>query len=500
MSDSAVVVAVTDESEAPPVFAREMSSARDTPPSSPKKTPHKLAAAMVSSSEGPPPQQGGRRKGESGRQPVAKMVEVNVTKDPTSSGATEELMQRIADDPDVYIDDATLIKLIFEEFPAEVKTPTREDIDDAVLRAPATGLPYETGQWIERLGTDMIWHLEPIRRVVRIVRSEGAAEYFYKTSAGLLVDLNEARAPEEGIKRHFGMRPFAWQQWANLRIEDFVRFQRNHDRDFNEVSYLATARFLWDVWFKDPRNADFRELYFAKPPHTQERLVNFFMQPFRLMDIVLTDWDFSTTPVSVYQYASFLGSGFSLSILIMGVQLVIPFLILDYQVRTSDRFPNWAAAGLGSLEFTAIFATSWQQFCYKPTPVDQVLINFVVFVVYIIRIFPAVYLTFYQTVGDMDNVTSKLNSIRAISWFQGDDTMYMQVGFKMDRYMNSLYIAVINVIMLFVLFLTDSTLSVILNALALEFVYMFDKEVAKSEWYDDDFRYLKVCLLCRPQH
>ena len=88
-----------------------------------------------------------------------------------------------------------------------------------------------------------------------------------------------------------------------------------------------------------------------------------------------------------------------------------------------------------------------------------------------------------------------MNSVRLICWLQGDDTLWMQLGFKMDRYMNSVYIAVINLLMLFTLFLTDSTVDVILNALAIEFVYNFDREVPHSVWYDPSRRYLKAGIV-----
>jgi len=162
----------------------------------------------------------------SSRKPLVPLVNYKVVSDPTSSGMTEEIMKQIDADPKTKFDDSTLIKLIFEEFPAEVKAPTVEDIDDSILRSSTTGLPFEKGQWIERLGNDMTWHLEPIRRVVRIANGEDSFDYFYKTSAGLLVPVDKCRASEEGLKRHFGMRPWVWQQWANLRVEDYLRFQK----------------------------------------------------------------------------------------------------------------------------------------------------------------------------------------------------------------------------------------------------------------------------------
>ena len=93
-----------------------------------------------------------------------------------------------------------------EEFPAEVSSPTLRDLDDSVLRLPSTGLPFENGQWVERLGTDMIWHLEPIRRTMRHAakdETDGLYDYQYKTSAGILVPVDRVRVPEEGLKVSF---------------------------------------------------------------------------------------------------------------------------------------------------------------------------------------------------------------------------------------------------------------------------------------------------------
>jgi hypothetical protein len=98
-------------------------------------------------------------------------------------------------------------------------------------------------------------------------------------------------------------------------------------------------------------------------------------------------------------------------------------------------------------------------------------------------------------VGDAPSLNSRLNSLRIIIWDQGDDTTMQQLGFKLDRYMNSVYIALINGLMLFILFLTDSTVDVILNALAIDFLYNFDRDVPKSVWYDPGFRFLKAAIL-----
>ena len=131
-----------------------------------------------------------------------------------------------------------------------------------------------------------------------------------------------------------------------------------------------------------------------------------------------------------------------------------------------------------------IFATNGSVFCNESSTFDALAINVVVFLVYTIRVVPEVFDSFYETIGDKNNVRSKLNSLRLICWLQGDDTLWMQLGFKLDRYMNGVYVAILNLNMLFILFLTNSTVNVILNALAIQFVSDFDEELSCNEWFD----------------
>ena len=80
--------------------------------------------------------------------------------------------------------------------------------------------------------------------------------------------------------------------------------------------------------------------------------------------------------------------------------------------------------------------------------IDQFIMNMVIFVVYTTRVVPIVIQAFYATVGDDPSVKSRINSIRIISWLQGDDDTFTQIGFKLDRYMNTFYIAAVNLLML----------------------------------------------------
>ena len=74
--------------------------------------------------------------------------------------------------------------------------------------------------------------------------------------------------------------------------------------------------------------------------------------------------------------------------------------------------------------------------------------NLAIFIIYIIRVVPEIVDSFYSVVGGKGDTSSRLNALRKISWLQGDDNTYMQIGFKADRYMNSVYIAIVNLVML----------------------------------------------------
>jgi len=415
--------------------------------------------------------------------------------DPTVPVMAVRLLESLQN-PSYKLDMAQVRALVDTEFPDIAPVPTVADLDDAVMRGNNLGLEFTNGQWIERLGNDMLWHLEPIVRTVRVINKDQEYEYNFKTTAGILVKTNSVRAPEEALKRHFGLRPWVWQQWANLRLEHYLRFQESHEMDYDEVNLVNVVTFLWEYWLNDERNADFKRLFDSKPVEAQKRLVHALMSPFRVMDEIKTEWDFETSGVSVYQYTAFLGSGYTAAVAVFLLQMSVPLLILYYTVRTSKQFPAFLAQHLSSVDVAGVFGTDWNTFCIIDyVSIDKMLINLIVYAIYVIRVLPLVFITFYQTTGDMDNCNSKLNSIRNVSYLQGDDTPWMQIGFRLNLYMNSFYIAVMNCLMLFVLFLTDSTVDVILNALALEFVFNFDKEVASYSWFDYNFRFLKASVL-----
>ena len=105
----------------------------------------------------------------------------------------------------------------------------------------------------------MKWHLALIQKVVRQAPDEwdfGDPENdgkkvpwkFYYNMAGVnLIPERLIRSPEDGLKRVFGFRPWVWQQFALLRIEQHLRFQEDHERDFAETDCVAFADKSFDL-------------------------------------------------------------------------------------------------------------------------------------------------------------------------------------------------------------------------------------------------------------
>ncbi|KAH9251345.1 hypothetical protein BASA81_010756 [Batrachochytrium salamandrivorans] len=410
---------------------------------------------------------------------------------------TNDMEQYLRAHPGVLPHPEDIQHLVEEEFPNNASAPTWTNCDDSVLKQDVNHpnqLPFQIGDWIERLGDDMEWHLEPIRRIVVFQDTPNIA--WYKTEAEVLVRSDRARCSQQGIQRQFGMRPYLWQQYTLLKLEEQLRFQPHHEYDFETFQCLVFAESMWEEWLHNERNADFLLLMQSKPQHVQDKLKHHLLSPFSFMDHVMQDWDFASAKSSVYLYNSLLGSGFVMSIILMIVQLLVPVLLLVYQVRSSPRFPAFSSEpNVSSLDFETIFSTDWDGFCYEPVGIDGVLMQYVVFFVYWTRVVPAVVFSFYDTVGDSPTIQSRINSLRSLTWNQGNDTVAMKCGFKLERYMNSVYIAAINLIMLICIFLSDNTVSIILNALAIEFVYDFDREVAALFWFDDGLRYLRAGVL-----
>ena len=124
-----------------------------------------------------------------------------------------------------------LHEFIEEEFPIKDQNPTlRETIH--VGEKTSDFSYYKPGDWVEIRGPDMKWSLDMITRVIRKApddwdwtKENEEPNWNFSYNAGELRGINEnnLRAPECGLKKVFGLRPWVWQQWALLKVEQRIR-------------------------------------------------------------------------------------------------------------------------------------------------------------------------------------------------------------------------------------------------------------------------------------
>jgi hypothetical protein len=324
------------------------------------------------------------------------------------------------------------------------------------------------------------------------VDDEPDYDYFYNVGSASLLDTSQVRAPEEGLKLIFGFGPWVWQQWACLQLETFTRFQQDHDQDFVNANFRKVASDLWTYWVENKRNAEFKVLYDGveawKPPKngpgTQEKLMTHIMSPFRIMDDIAKNKGDKYTlvdDVSIFTYVSYLGSGWVTVIITLVIQFTVPILLLITAVESLSGPKRFSNGG---------FDTNWNDFCRDDGALSGRLMNIMVLLLYMIRVLPNLLYEFYSSSGEDDTGSSKMDEVRRQIFEQGDDTPWMQFGYKLDIYANSVYICMIMTLMLFILFLTDDIFNIILNALALEFVGSLDEELSKGDWFDAGGRFV----------
>lgn len=395
-------------------------------------------------------------------------------------------------------EDDAIEDFVDNEFP-KYDPPTIEDCVFSVMTLPKNeDIEFEQGYWVEVLGNDMVWHLGLCKRVVAQApddydyddpENDGKPipyNYFFNVGAQKLVPAKYVRAPETGLKKVFGLRPWLWQQYALLKIEKYLRFDADHERDYAECDCIRFADKLWNEFLEDPKNADFKEFYDKFDDGPQDKLVSHLLSPFLLMDEIVEneeDWDLHDSDISVYTYLSVIGSGWIIVLIVMFVQLIVPIILLYASVSSSERF-------FIDQPYPYNILTDWETFCVPTGSLGGKIMNVAVLAVYIIRVVPDSFYSFFNTAGSNDTPYSRLNSLRKIVWDQGDDTVGQMVGYKAQLYMNTAYIVVLYSIMLFILFNTNDVIEIILNALAIEFIHQIDEEISLADWFDAGDRWI----------
>lgn len=127
-------------------------------------------------------------------------------------------------------------EMIEKEFPIKDQIPSGKQLIN-VGELEHNRSVYSPGDWVEIEGLDMKWRLDMITRVIKQApesydwndpQNEGKEPkwtYTYNAGSERNVEAHDLRSPETGLLLLFGKRPWVWQQYALLKLENKLRFQ-----------------------------------------------------------------------------------------------------------------------------------------------------------------------------------------------------------------------------------------------------------------------------------
>eukprot|EP00511_Aplanochytrium_stocchinoi_P010911 CAMPEP_0204868342 /NCGR_PEP_ID=MMETSP1348-20121228/26187_1 /ASSEMBLY_ACC=CAM_ASM_000700 /TAXON_ID=215587 /ORGANISM="Aplanochytrium stocchinoi, Strain GSBS06" /LENGTH=628 /DNA_ID=CAMNT_0052021219 /DNA_START=177 /DNA_END=2060 /DNA_ORIENTATION=- len=407
-----------------------------------------------------------------------------------------------------------------------LKKPDIKTLVDQAREMPndlGEGALFGKGDWVEVRGNDLKWALARISDVQErqqngwdkeapenIGKSPPLTRFYYfgygKERVGRDYDDFEIRTPREALENIFGKRPFVWQQYALIRLEAYLRLEEHHIYDFDDFDIYLTVRDWWREWLEHSENADFlEEVYRNEERYTQKLLFHHIMTPFKLMENIREDeedWDFDDDSITVYTYLGILGDGTLMVTIVFFMQIIIPLILL----YTSTVFGTEGSSrrGAGGNEFNRRFnppngtlfgSTTWDQFCDQGGSLQGKLLLAAVILIYLVQVIPDTLFAFYNVAGVGDSTFSKITSLRRIVYEQRKDHFFQIVGFQLDRWMNTAYISILYLIMLYILLMTENILDIILNALAIIFIHQIDENIANSPWWDADNRWITAGTL-----
>jgi len=377
-------------------------------------------------------------------------------------------------------------KVIEKEFPTKSNIPSVRDVIN-IGNTRKSVAKYEPGTWVEIEGPDMKWRLNMITGSIKEAPDdwdwnnsdkedkEPPWVYYYHAGSDRRFREEDVRSPEEGLKRVFGNRPWIWQQWAMLKLEEKIRFQEGHQHDCIEMDVQKYGADLWDQWLEHESNLEFKNAFNDDRVGNVGRseLLNHIQTPFHLIDRLSEDtdeWRFDDDAnISVFTYMSLLGAGVITPLIVFLIQIFIP--IIFFKESSEEIRCSLTDGGEESVPYTR-------------------LMSLMVFVLYIITVLQDHISRIYDVEGAADSVYSRLLSLRRQTWEQGDDTIIQMIGFKLDIVMSTGYESILSIFNVFLILNTNQALEVLLNALAFVFIAKIDEEIVKSSWYDPQNRWI----------
>jgi hypothetical protein len=255
-----------------------------------------------------------------------------------------------------------------------------------------------------------------------------------------------------------------------LRLED------GHRNDFEIFNIQGYVEELWELWLQDPKNQDFRNLFSRAGEFGQEELIRHVMDPFHLMqDVVSNDsgkWDIPSAGLSVYTYLSVLGSGFTDAFLLFCLQVTMPsVLYVSYvSVATNDTGDGSLTLGTRSMLFLTLGY-------------------------YLFKVTRDLHWNFRRVVCGTDSVQSRILSLRVQIWAAGNDNFPQSIGYVLDLFMNTGYICILYIYNMFILFNSRDAFDILSSVVIFQLLFNLDEEIAASEWWDKDGRWMKAGII-----
>lgn len=380
------------------------------------------------------------------------------------------------------------------------RSPNRRDLILSVLRKKkASGQEYMVGHWAEILAPNMTWTLE---KIYYVHHGDDEGKFLYNVGTRRRLSPYEIRVPEEGIRILFGNRPWIWQQWAFVKLEQKLRFQENHHDDFEVFHIPEYARDLWFEWLLDPDNKDFFDhLKDSRLNACQDDLFDHIMKPFYILDDMRRgdQWNFEDcSDVSVFTYLSLQGTGYVFCLITLILQFTIPVVIIYSSIDEADYYNDPIEnKDVVELLVSMFCVTDPSSFC-----VGLRLTTFIVLCIqllYLCKVIPDTSCVFSDVAGvggyGPEKTYAKVKSIREEVRSDNNDRTGQLIGSMMDMYMNTLYVYLLFAINLYNILNQASPVEVILNALALEFVFKIDEEYAIADWWDPSRRWYKASAM-----
>jgi hypothetical protein len=193
-------------------------------------------------------------------------------------------------------------------------------------------------------------------------------------------------------------------------------------------------------------NKAFQEYYAQQEQGAKDALLDVMSEPFEMIDDIVNVWfkDFEEE-VSCYTYLSFLGQDFFFTTISLGVQILVPLVLLSsslkdlrHQIRC-DQQDYDELDDNHQCEELGIYSDDSTIMCTQRSDgaLGRLMLIGVLFY-YAVTVVPDQLNRFYTIYGDSEDTISRMNSLRKYVYDQDEDGLITsKIGYRLDMSMNT---------------------------------------------------------------